>query len=446
MSSSRAVHHFVSPEREVNAGIWSLFGGATVCLVLRLWCKLRRQGLWWDDYILILSWVVLLTTDIFISYEFATGYVVKTWNDRMLILVSISSCLTTAGQTWSKSAFAVTLLRMTNNWQKFICVATLIILNVFLVLKVFVNWSKYCGKTGYQNWWRMPGFCVDYQAAANIKVGGNIFNIVADFVLALFPWMVTWKLKISLKEKIALCITMSLGVVVAIISAVRTAWMDDPSVDAYNDYYFWRQGLSMVWYSAEVAGTIIVQSIPLMRPLVNDMHTSLVSKKLGSGADGKSYGPGKSNKSTNRRTLTLILQGCDVKDDENDVEDQKRVDIDRMHLTQDENGKIVLRRRTDSGGDVNAYQNSRVTSSARRLEEEEIGLTEDQKDRMVVSSEYYANGGLLEDIPEYHAHRGPLEEIPEYHSHGEPLEEIPEYRTIGGKEHIPMTEFHAVTC
>ena len=64
MSSSRAVHHFVSPEKEVNAGIWSLFGGATVCLVLRLWCKLRRQGLWWDDYILILSWVNTLFWDI----------------------------------------------------------------------------------------------------------------------------------------------------------------------------------------------------------------------------------------------------------------------------------------------------------------------------------------------------------------------------------------------
>lgn len=65
-----------------------------------------------------------------------------------------------------------------------------------------------------------------------------VFNIIADFILALFPWMVTWKLRISLKEKIALCITMSLGVVVAIISAVRTAWMEDPSVNAYNDYYF----------------------------------------------------------------------------------------------------------------------------------------------------------------------------------------------------------------
>lgn len=449
MSSSRAVHHFVSPEKEVNAGLWSLFAGATICLGLRLYCKLRRQGLWWDDYILILSWVVLLTADIFISYEFATGYVVKTWNDRMLILVTISSCLTTAGQTWSKSAFAVTLLRMTNAWQKAICIITLIVLNIFLVLKVFVNWSKYCDKSGYQNWWRMPGFCIDYQAVHDIKNGGNIFNIVADFVLALFPWMVTWKLKISLKEKIALCITMSLGIVVAIISAVRTAWMNDPSVDAYNDYYFWRQGLSMVWYSAEVAGTIIVQSIPLMRPLLNDMHSSLASRKLNSDAD-RGYGPGKSIKSAKRRTLTLILQGADMTDDVNGTDDKKREDVDRMHLTQDENGKIVLRRRTQEP--PMEYEESRMAS--RRLGEDEIGLTQDSKGRIVMTSDYHADGDLGQ-TPAYSAHRGPedipkysahacLEEIPEYDDHGE-LEQIPEYRSIEDKEEIPMTEFHATT-
>ncbi|KAI9646227.1 hypothetical protein NHQ30_005667 [Ciborinia camelliae] len=426
MSSSRAVYHFVSPEKEVNAGLWTLFAGSAICLGLRLWCKLRRQGLWWDDYILILSLLVLLATDIVISYEFATGYVQKNWPDRMLILVSISSCLTTAGQAWSKSAFAVTLLRMTNAWQKSICIITLIVLNVFLVLKVFVNWSRYCGKVGYQNDWRMPGFCLDYQAVDDIKVGGNVFNIVADFVLALFPWMVTWKLRISLNEKIVLCMTMSLGVVVAIISAVRTAWMKNPAVDAYNEHYFWRQGMSMIWYSAEVAGTIIVQSIPLMRPLVNDMHTSLASKKLCSGADitrRKSYGTGKS---TRRRTLTLILQGCDVKDDENDLIDMGRVDVDRMQLTQDENGKIVLiRKDPEQPAD---YQNSHMVT--RRIDEEEMGLTQDKNGRIVMSSDYHV-GGELDEIPEYHTN-GSLEEISEYHA-------------IGDGEQIPMTDFHAIT-
>lgn len=33
-------------------------------------------------------------------------------------------------------------------------------------------------------------------------------------------------------------------------------------------------------YSAEVAGTIIVQCIPVLRPFVKDLHTSLTSRKL----------------------------------------------------------------------------------------------------------------------------------------------------------------------
>ena len=37
---------------------WGLTGLATVFLALRLYCKhLSRRRLWWDDYILIASWV-----------------------------------------------------------------------------------------------------------------------------------------------------------------------------------------------------------------------------------------------------------------------------------------------------------------------------------------------------------------------------------------------------
>jgi len=49
---------YISPEKEVNIGLWILFAGATIFLGLRLWCKFtRRTGLWYDDYILMLSWV-----------------------------------------------------------------------------------------------------------------------------------------------------------------------------------------------------------------------------------------------------------------------------------------------------------------------------------------------------------------------------------------------------
>lgn len=49
---------YIDPTVRVNAGIWTLCLTATLFLALRLWCKIdRKHGLWWDDYILIASWV-----------------------------------------------------------------------------------------------------------------------------------------------------------------------------------------------------------------------------------------------------------------------------------------------------------------------------------------------------------------------------------------------------
>jgi hypothetical protein len=45
--------------------------------------------------------------------------------------------------------------------------------------------------------------------------------------------------------------------------------------------------MSSIWYSSEVAGTIIVQCIPILRPFLRDIHTSLTSRKIGDTEDGR---------------------------------------------------------------------------------------------------------------------------------------------------------------
>ena len=51
-------HGYVNPEVVLNVGLWMLYAGATVFLALRVWIKVtRRHGLWWDDHILLLTWV-----------------------------------------------------------------------------------------------------------------------------------------------------------------------------------------------------------------------------------------------------------------------------------------------------------------------------------------------------------------------------------------------------
>lgn len=100
-------------------------------------------------------------------------------------------------------------------------------------------------------------------------------------------------MRIKKIEKIGVCATMSLGVVVAIVSTWRTVYMMEPGLNNYDSHYFWRQGLSMVWYQAEVAGTIIVQTLPVIRHLARDesVQKSVVRVRLNevssSGVDTK---------------------------------------------------------------------------------------------------------------------------------------------------------------
>ncbi len=114
-----------------------------------------------------------MVTDIIITIEYATGYVAGNWDDRMHILINITSCGTLMGQAWSKTALGITLLRMSDKKQTAIlwfCIASM---NVYMVIKIFFQWAKYCGKSDYQNWYNLQGPCLNYDIVQNFKVGGN---------------------------------------------------------------------------------------------------------------------------------------------------------------------------------------------------------------------------------------------------------------------------------
>jgi hypothetical protein len=122
-----------------------------------------------------------------------------------------------------------------------------------------------------------------------------------------------WKLNIEKYDKIGLCVTMSLGVLIAIFTSVRTWYMLTPGLNEYNARYFWRQGMTEIWYQAEVAGTIIVQTMPVIRLSLQDLHVSLMPVKLnethptgaGTGGDAaaclKTVGTGTSRTARNSR-------------------------------------------------------------------------------------------------------------------------------------------------
>ncbi|KAF1927660.1 uncharacterized protein M421DRAFT_64860 [Didymella exigua CBS 183.55] len=271
-------HGYVNPEVPLNIGLWSLYAGATFFLALRVWIKVtRRHGLWWDDWILLVTWIILSINNSLITIEYATGYVVDKWDDRMQILINITSCGTLMGQALSKTAFAVTLLKLTKGWPQWILWFCIVTMNAYMITKVFFQWARIIDKPSYDVWYRL-NFHLDWTFRERFKEGGNVYNIIMDFVMATFPWLITWKLDMRKVEKVGLCLTMSLGMIVAIIAAIRTGWKQGGNPK--DEWYFWRNAHSNIWYSSEIVGTIIVQCIPVLRPLLRDIHTSLTSKKL----------------------------------------------------------------------------------------------------------------------------------------------------------------------
>lgn len=91
-----------------------------------------------SDCTLTIAQAVLTINDIIITIEFATGYVTPVWDTRMHILIDTSSCLTLLGQSLSKTAFAVTLLKLTkgSRWQQAVLWFAIVTMNVWSVVKV----------------------------------------------------------------------------------------------------------------------------------------------------------------------------------------------------------------------------------------------------------------------------------------------------------------------
>ena len=114
-----------------------------------------------------------MTTNILITCEYATGYNKGNWNDRMHILINISSCGTLVGQAWSKTALGITLLRISNRKQLAILWFCILTVNLYMILKVFFTWAKYCGMADYQNWYRFQGPCINYTFEDRFKTGGQ---------------------------------------------------------------------------------------------------------------------------------------------------------------------------------------------------------------------------------------------------------------------------------
>jgi hypothetical protein len=133
---------------------------------------------------------------------------------------------------WSKTSFALTLLRLMPGRMKIVLWAIIASINISMGLNAVFMWTRCSPSSKVWNPF-VPGTCWEehvypaygmfaageLQASCSRELPSRMgaesrtgYSGVMDFVLALLPWKVIWNLQMKRKEKVGVALAMSMGI------------------------------------------------------------------------------------------------------------------------------------------------------------------------------------------------------------------------------------------
>ncbi|KAL4767840.1 hypothetical protein BDW60DRAFT_211542 [Aspergillus nidulans var. acristatus] len=261
----------------LDASCWSLAVAAAILLVLRIYCKLwRGRGLWWDDHMLIISWVSLVISVSINTYIVSIGFGDHIWtiSDENLKTINLNTILVAAfgiiATTTSKTSFALTLYRIsTDAWLKYFLIFVIVSINISMNLVWIFGFAK-C--TPLERVWdkSVPGKCWDGKKLLKFQLFSAYYSAILDFVLAFLPWQIIKGMSMLNRERIGVAVAMSLGAIAGATGIVKAVLVVKMSS---TDLTYDRVDLT-IWTLAEPATSIMAVSIPILRTLYREIRSS----------------------------------------------------------------------------------------------------------------------------------------------------------------------------
>jgi len=179
----------IDPNLGTKSTIWILTSLSAVFLALRLYCRRRGSGLHWDDTLLAAAWTALLSyvTVVTIILEKTAAQrseqpsgPIKIKVDDVNAVATLGLCSATlaiTAQSWSKTSFAVTLLRISGGRLKRFLWFAIGSMNVLFGLRALFLWV---GCSPLEKAWRprVQGSCWDpsLDVALGIAISGMLYS------------------------------------------------------------------------------------------------------------------------------------------------------------------------------------------------------------------------------------------------------------------------------
>ncbi|CAN8106175.1 unnamed protein product [Discula destructiva] len=263
----------------VLGATWSLTLFAALFLAARLYVKRRHgQAFWWDDHLLAASWVMLALFAATASHCVSVGLgdhagssaVQQTPLQLSVLIAAVFSAL---GAAWSKTSFALTLLRITREGSRALywgiwCVV--LTMNVVLGLNAIVQFVWCAPAEATWNADLEGAWCWDRNVVVRYAQFAASYSAAMDFVLAALPIMVMAKISMRLREKFGVMVCMSLCVIAGVTSIMRAIMI---SALTGSDFPY-KAGQLFIWTGAELTCTIVAASVFILRVPVSEMKHS----------------------------------------------------------------------------------------------------------------------------------------------------------------------------
>ncbi|KAI9931517.1 hypothetical protein ASPWEDRAFT_25609 [Aspergillus wentii DTO 134E9] len=269
-----------SQQTTLKAVMWIVSLIPLVVVCLRLYVRVFMKRVFgWDDFIVVIATGLLIAYAAVCHAAADAGlgrhiaYVAQNPKNvtQVALLCDIGESLAIMACSLGKTSFAVTLLRIVvKRWMVALLLFIIITMNIVTILAalfVFVQCED------PRHLWdpSTPSKCWPTDVWTNYALFVGAYSGLQDFILALMPWTIVWKLQMKKKEKFGVAIAMSMGVFAGAASIVKTTYL--VSLSAKADFT-WELTRLLIWAAVEDGLAITAASIPALKPILTMMSST----------------------------------------------------------------------------------------------------------------------------------------------------------------------------
>ncbi|PSN65248.1 hypothetical protein BS50DRAFT_527481 [Corynespora cassiicola Philippines] len=269
--------------------LWVLTSLAFLTVILRFIFRARKRQFGWDDFFMATTMACFIGWSAVLTLYANRGGCQHIWDvekrgienlTRVILLNWTSQIFGIVGVATGKisiSALLLGIIRETEwRWQRYYLWAITIILASGVAISCCLLTFLQCNPP--ERLWdpRVPGKCLDPKIMSGYGTFTGSFNTFADASLAIIPLTIFWNLRMSMIEKIQLCIVFGLNILTSICSGIKTQYLAELSNRTDQT---WATYDIFAWVTAELFLIIVCGTLPTLYPLLRAIQSIISSLK-----------------------------------------------------------------------------------------------------------------------------------------------------------------------